>query len=311
VSKTKTAVAFIIFRRPKHTALVFDEIRRARPSRLYIIADGARTGNQTDYDLVADTRKIVDSIDWPCVCTQVYSNVNLGLRDRVLSGLDFVFSQEERAIVLEDDCLPSPSFFDFCEELLERFEGFEQVALVSGSNFAPYKDPNADYFFSRSAFIWGWGTWARQWKAFRSSPQVEDWTKADFDNIRDTFSSRVQRREFFSLMRVAKKLNTWDVSWAVWIRQNNLLAAVPRLNLVENIGFGVEATHTRFEAFDVYSQAEQFREPIKHLANVLYDAGKERRMWRAKMRRWVFHPILHPVDFCKRVARFLRNRGLA
>jgi hypothetical protein len=307
-SETNPAIAFFIFRRPETTARVFAEIRKARPNKLYLIADGAREDRPEEQDLVQRTRDVVSEIDWPCNVTRVYADKNLGLRQRIFTGLDYVFSKEDSAIVLEDDCLPSQSFFRFCSELLDVHEINENVALISGFNFAPSKRLEADYFFSTSTYIWGWASWARTWKAFRASPQVESWTKQETEEIKDTFASKIQMKEFLGMMSIADTLNTWDISLAVWVRQSKKLTIVPRLNLVENIGFGAEATHTKFEAFDVQLPSSDYSAALVHPKVITADFKAERAMWRKKTSRWITFPAKHPIRTIRSLLSYLRNR---
>jgi hypothetical protein len=308
VSGKYAAVAFFIFRRPETTSRVFAEIRKARPNKLYIIADGAREGRPEEQELVRRTRDVVSEIDWPCQVTRVYAEQNLGLRQRIFTGLDHVFSKEDSAIVIEDDCLPSQSFFRFCSELLETHQESEKVALVSGFNFAPSKRLQADYFYSTSTYIWGWATWARTWKEFRASPQVESWTKAETQEIKSTFASKIQIKEFLGMMAIANTLNTWDISLAVWIRQAKRLTIVPRLNLVENIGFGAEATHTKFEAFDVQIPSSDYSAALVHPKVIAADFKTERVMWRRKTSRWITFPAKHPIRTIRSLLSYLKNR---
>jgi hypothetical protein len=303
-----TPVVFFIFRRPKQTTQVFEKIRNARPSTLFLVADGPRTNSPEEAQLTLETRRIVENIDWPCEVHRIYSNVNLGLRERILTGLDEVFSVVDRAIILEDDCLPSESFFSFCSELLEFYFDNEQVGVVSGFNFGPYKSDSSDYYFSRSPNIWGWGTWARTWKAFRLAPQVESWSKEEMHELRSTFSSGFQRSEFFWFMKIASTLNTWDVSFSVWIRKAGLVSAIPRVNLVSNIGFGSGATHTKFEAFDVQIPSQNFSRAIRRLPFVSVDANLERSIWLKRRLRWLTFPLSHPIDFAKRILSFLTQK---
>jgi hypothetical protein len=307
-SRTNAAVAFFIFRRPETTSRVFAEIRKARPKKLYVIADGAREGKPEEQELVRRTRDVVSEIDWPCQVTRVYAEQNLGLRQRIFTGLDHVFSKEDSAIVLEDDCLPSQSFFRFCSELLETHEENEKVALVSGFNFAPPNRLDADYFYSTSTYIWGWATWARTWNEFRASPQVESWTRQDTEEIKGTFASKIQMREFLGMMAIADTLNTWDISLAVWIRQAQRLTIVPRLNLVENIGFGAEATHTKFEAFDVQIPSSNYSAALIHPKEIAADSKTERVMWRKKTSRWITFPAKHPLRTIRSLVSYLKNR---
>jgi hypothetical protein len=307
-SRTNAAVAFFIFRRPETTSRVFAEIRKARPKKLYVIADGAREGKPEEQELVRRTRDVVSEIDWPCQVTRVYAEQNMGLRQRIFTGLDHVFLKEDSAIVLEDDCLPSQSFFSFCSELLEVHEKNKNVALVSGFNFAPSNRLQADYFYSTSTYIWGWATWARTWKEFRASPQVESWTRQETEDIKSTFVSKIQMREFLGMMAIADTLNTWDISLAVWIRQAQRLTIIPRLNLVENIGFGAEATHTKFEAFDVQIPSSNYSAALIHPKEIAPDIKTERVMWRKKTSRWVTFPAKHPLRTIRSLVSYLKNR---
>ena len=309
---TDTApIVLFIFRRPETTSRVFEEIRKAKPKKLYIVSDAARAGNKEEQELVSKTRSVVDKIDWTCQVSKIYATENMGLRERILTGLDAVFDIEQEAIIIEDDCLPSASFFGFCSELLQRYINNKDIALVSGSNFAPTSESKEDYFFSHSMYIWGWATWARTWREFRAAPQVEKWTSEEKQFISGSFASKSQKRAFFSLMDDAKDLNTWDVSLAVWMRQFRKISIIPRLNLVENIGFGEEATHTKFEAFDVQISRSDFHDQLLHPDKVLVLPSLERRMWRIKSFRWLTFPMSHPLDFVGRVYRYLlTTRGV-
>jgi hypothetical protein len=137
---------------------------------------------------------------------------------------------------------------------------------------------------------------------------VEQWTDSEITEVGLTFSSSSQKREFVGLMKLAHKLNTWDVSLAVWIRQHRLLTAIPRLNLVENIGFGQDATHTKFESFDVSPPAQDFSGPIIHPEVIAADLHRERIMWRVKSVRWITYPLVHPLEFVRRSFRYLWTR---
>lgn len=304
-----TPVAFFIFRRPETTSRVFQTIRAARPKTLFLIADGPRQGAEFEMKLTEQTRAIVREIDWPCDVHRIYSEKNLGLRDRVLSGLDTVFSKVDRAIILEDDCLPNASFFGFCSELLSRYSAATEVGIVSGFNFSPFYDEKSDYFFSRSTYIWGWATWAETWQAFRASPQVESWSETELQELKPTFASRIQEREFLAMAKSAENLNTWDISLAVWVRQSNFYTVIPNRNLITNIGFGQEATHTKFEAFDVQAPVSDYFGPIRHPESIVYDSKIEKLAWRKKILRWATFPVKHPIDFLRRVIAFLKTKN--
>lgn len=242
----KTPIVFVVFNRPDTTIQVFERIRQARPSQLLIIADGPRVDRPGEMELCAATRKIVEQIDWPCEVLHNYSETNMGCRKRLASGLNWVFSTVEEAIVLEDDCLPHPSFFRYCDEMLERYRFDHRIAHISGVNFqSGHRRTEHSYYFSRYNHIWGWASWRRAWQHYDPDlnlwPSVRDggwlsdllvdqqlvnyWTKV-FD--------RVHGGDF----------DTWDYQWllACWLQ--NGLSIIPAVNLVTNIGFGADSTHT-------------------------------------------------------------------
>ena len=210
------AVALIVFRRPETTVRVLNAIRGLKISRLYVIADGPRQNVAGEAELVNETRQLVDGIDWQCEVVKLYSNTNMGLRERVLSGLDEVFSREDSAIILEDDCLPNVDFFRFTAELLENYASNDKVALISGNNFASNPQMVESYYFSTHANIWGWATWARTWHEFRTTEMDEFLTDSAKTEIARSIQSRLQRASFLSLLREAKNLDTWGIQFAAY-----------------------------------------------------------------------------------------------
>src|SRR4051794_11765649 len=215
-----TPVALIVFNRAEQTAKVFGAIRAAQPQQLFVIADGPRPGVASDSDKCAAARAVVEGIDWPCQVFRQFAGTNLGLRRNVAEGLDWVFRNAERAIILEDDCLPDPTFFPYCEELLERYAQDPHVATISGANLDPvHVRPNEDdsYHFSRFCHIWGWATWRRAWQLcdheMRDWPAVRpsDWLTRKLT----TSTARNFWRQHFEDSYARKKdgLGTWDVAW--------------------------------------------------------------------------------------------------
>ena len=243
----ETPVAFIIFNRPDTTARVFEAIRQAKPPLLLVIADGARSSKLGEADKCVATRAIIDRVDWDCEVKTNYSDVNLGCGKRVSSGIDWVFQEVEEAIILEDDCLPHPSFFQFCEEMLEYYRNDSRIMAISGNNFQRGKKCNDDsYYFSRYNHVWGWASWRRAWKNYDFTmsqwPQIRDgnWLNSVLDN-KDL--SRYWTVEFEKAHR--GDIDTWDYQWtfACWVQ--NSLTILPQVNLISNIGFNPDATHTK------------------------------------------------------------------
>lgn len=239
-------IVFLIFNRPDATARTFAAIRAARPTKLLVVADGPRPERAGEQELSMRTRAIIDGVDWPCEVLRNYSDANMGCGRRVASGITWAFQQVEEAIILEDDCLPDPSFFPFCAELLERYRSDDRVMMISGNNFQSGASPTSNsYYFSQLPHCWGWATWRRAWRdydyAIRNWPQRRSgrWIK---DIVGNRVLETIWRKEFDDV--ATGKVDTWDFQWKYCIWAHGGLSIVPAVNLVTNIGFGDDATHT-------------------------------------------------------------------
>ncbi|MEW6578464.1 MAG: glycosyltransferase family 2 protein [Chloroflexota bacterium] len=243
-SELDVPVAFLIYKRPDVTRRVFAAIAAARPRRLYVIADGPR--DEAEAARCAATRAIIEEVDWPCEVFTNYAETNLGLKRRVSSGLDWVFAHEEQAIILEDDCLPDPTFFRFCAELLERYANDPRVMHISGDNFLPDKRfGRTSYIFTRYIYVWGWATWRRAWQHF--DIDMQSWKDATIrSRLLQQFANPQERRFWNNVWEQtsAGQINSWDYAWAFACMASNGLGIIPSKNLVTNIGFGPNATHT-------------------------------------------------------------------
>ncbi len=247
----KTPVAFVVFNRPELTRRAFQRIREARPSTLLVVCDGPRRDRPDDQGKVDEVRRIIaKGVDWPCELLTNYSDENLGCRERPKSGFDWAFSLVENAIFLEDDCLPDPSFFTFCEEMLDRFRNDERVLHINGTNFiAPYVSPKTSYFFSKYVWVWGWATWRRAWQHY-------DYTMATWDArcqaLKGSFDTSREQAFWMSTFQEARRdwhaAQAWDFPWIYSCWTHGGLSVVPAVNLVENLGFGPDATHTKDSA---------------------------------------------------------------
>jgi len=242
----KTTVAIFFYRRPEMVAALIGILRHHRPPRIWLIADGPREGSMHEKELCLEARKVADTaIDWPCEIRRVYAETHLGLRQRFESGLDELFSKESEAIILEEDCHPLPDFFPFCEEMLARYRREVRVGGVSGNCFLPRRQAvEADYFFSRYLHIWGWATWARAWHAYDRNRWA--WPAGGF---RHYFPKSDQREvkywnRIFGRLALGK-FSTWDYPWASSFWRAGWVSITPCQNLVQNVGFGPDATNTR------------------------------------------------------------------
>jgi hypothetical protein len=241
----RAPVAFLIFNRPEKTRLVFNEIARARPRKLLIIADGPRADRPGEAEKVQLTRAIVENVDWDCEVLTNYSAVNLGMNGRTISGLNWVFETVGEAIFLEDDCLPHPSFFRYCDELLERYRDDERIMMISGDNFmGDHRVTPYSYFFSHYTGTWGWATWRRAWKYLDVGmdlwPALRD-TSLVRDRVGNGSNTAYWR---YVLDGVASgSIKSWDFNWLFACWAQNGLSIIPSGNLITNIGFGAEATN--------------------------------------------------------------------
>lgn len=246
MTQIPTPIAYIVFNRPQHTTQTFASIRAQQPSQLFIIADGPRPNHPTDAERCKAVRAIVEQIDWPCEVHRNYADANLGLKRRVSSGMDWVFSQVERAIVLEDDCLPHPDFFRFCDELLARYADDERVAVITGNNFQDgQKRGDGSYYFSKYNHCWGWATWRRAWQHYQGDlpfwPEwrlSESWHRLTPDSVERRYWGKI-----FERVR-ARQIDSWAYPWTASVWYQGGLTATPNVNLVSNIGFGPDSTHT-------------------------------------------------------------------
>jgi hypothetical protein len=241
----ETAVALIFFNRPECTQRVMRQIRQARPRRLYLIADAARPGKQGEpVKCVAARQSVESQIDWPCTVRKNYAETNLGCRRRIVSGLDWLFEQEQDAIILEDDILPDPTFFDFCSAMLAQYRNDSRVMLVGGFNEINYRPKGGiSCFFTQYTPIWGWATWCRAWKLYQSNRLAWD---NDEQLLRQNSCSPQEAELLISRLKQveAGQLDTWDYHWRAAVLVQNGVCVVPARNLVQNIGFGPGATHT-------------------------------------------------------------------
>ena len=235
----KTPVLFLIFNRPDTTEKVFAAIRNAQPAKLYLAADGPREGREDETERCRITREISTAIDWECELHTLFRDRNLGCREAVSSAITWFFEQEEEGIILEDDCLPHPSFFDFCENMLDRYRNDERVMIVTGTNFLLGAGTcDYTYFYSKIISIWGWAAWRRSWCKHKIDRRV-----FNADRIHTRFGNRVFSDHLVKMMRGAIRgnIDTWDIQWVYSIIENDGVCITPYFNQIKNIGY--EGTH--------------------------------------------------------------------
>ncbi|WKZ15849.1 MAG: glycosyltransferase family 2 protein [Candidatus Jettenia caeni] len=270
----KTPVAFLIFNRPDTTEKVFEVIRQAKPPKLLVVADGPRTDRPGEVEKCAATRAIIDRVDWDCEVLKNYSDINMGCKQCISSGLDWVFDTVGEAIILEDDCLPHLTFFRFCGELLEKYRSDERIALIGGINFQfGKKRTNNSYYFSRYNHIWGWASWSRAWQYYdvemSAWPLIRDgkWLE---DILGDSRLAKHWEGVFQATFE--GEIDTWDYQWTFACWMQGALSILPNSNLVSNIGFSTEATHTTGQNAFANMRAESLEFPLLHPRYLIRDA---------------------------------------
>ena len=302
-----TPVVLIIFNRPDTALQVFEVIRSIKPKTLLVIADGPRKHVDSDEEKCRQSRELVENIDWPCEVLKNYSTINLGCKKRISSGLTWVFEQVEEAIILEDDCLPDPSFFPFCEELLAKYRYDTRIMTISGNNFQDGKSRNKDsYYFSHYNHCWGWASWRRAWQHFdiemKSWPQLqrEGWLQ---DML--MYQDEAKRWENTFQRVFEDHIDTWDYIWtySCWVQSG--LSILPNINLVSNIGDSGDGTHMNSPGnilFRIPVSPVQF--PLKHPKFVVRNLQADRETFKLMFSNHIFDRIR------RRYGSFVKTRNL-
>jgi len=268
-------VLFLIFNRPDNTQKVFNAIRQAKPRQLFIAADGPREGKEDEKEKCEQVRKTIEQVDWDCEVKTLFRDKNLGCKIAVSSAIDWFFENVEEGIILEDDCLPSQSFFWYCQELLERYKNDMRVWHIAGrNNLGSYLPSLYDYHFATGGSIWGWATWRNRWEYNTLSLDIIEDKEAS-KRLKDFLCNANAFRGHLDAMRAIKegKVNSWDYYWGFSTKINNGLVIVSSKNLVKNIGFGEDATHTttcnNIEQINMIANEIEF--PVKHPPTVSVD----------------------------------------
>ena len=292
-----TPVLFIIFNRVETTKRVFEAIRNVRPLKLYVAADGPRPGNDADKVNCDEVRKIIDDVDWPCEIKTLFQDQNLNCGKAPSTAITWFFEHEEEGIILEDDCLPSTSFFRFCHELLDYYRHDNRVMHIGGNNFLEgwQKDPDYSYYFSRSGHIWGWATWRRAWQTFDFDMLLYEKLKQQgfFDNFFLNPLEKVYRlRKFDKTIARRGEVDWWDYQWDFARYVNSGLAIVPHHNLVKNLGFGQGATHTVNGTTKMINmEAMELKFPLAHPPFIIRDIESDKKYFNKFMKNIILSKI--------------------
>jgi hypothetical protein len=302
--QTKSAVLFVIFNRPQTTQRVFDAIKLAQPKRLYIAADGPRPEKPADVPLCRQTRDAVSQIDWDCEVKALFREENAGCRYGVSAAISWFFDHEEEGIILEDDCLPSNSFFLFCDSMLDKYRHDNRIWHITGCNLQFGKKwGDASYYFSNRPHVWGWASWKRVWNAYNL--HLSKYDEADVTPaMRNIYGDDLVAEAWTNIFKEVKagKVNSWAYPLDFTIFFNNGLVVIPNVNLISNIGFSANATNT-LSGESVYSciplvEIEEITHPVffvpqkeADLSIINRDFGilkrrKKMNRWHRKLKRW-------------------------
>ena len=314
-SLLEVPVVILFYIRPDTLKKVFEMVKQARPSILFLIQDGPENDNVKDLELIKECRLIVENIDWDCAVYKNYSELNLGCGVRPYSGISWVFKHVERAIILEDDCVPALSFFKFCDEMLERYKDDQRVGIISGLNhFDEYYFGGCSYGFAKSAGIWGWATWKDRWAKYTEEdfllPKItNDYVKKCL--LMDISPKFAAKHRVSSWSKQNVKLNKnnyvpsyWDSQWSLVRYLNSWVSIVPKYNQITNIGIGNGATHSvnhikylpkKISRF-FFKETRELSFPLIHPDYLLADRNYDKR----------YYKIIHP-NFLIRISQRLHR----
>lgn len=266
---TNSPVLFLIFNRPDLTEKVFSAIREAKPSQLFIAADGPRADKPGEKEKCELTRNLVlNGVDWDCEVHTLLRDTNMGCKLAVSSAIDWFFENVEEGIILEDDILPDQSFFKYCEEMLVRYKDNDQITQISGVNLMGEWNKNDEsYFFSKAGGIWGWATWRRAWKHY--DVEIKSWNNR---TVRNGIKKFLDERKWFDLISddfdkvYNGQCDTWDFQWVYTQMKIHGFSVIPSKNLIRNIGFRDDATHTKNanESIESKMKAQTLIFPLNH-----------------------------------------------
>lgn len=320
--KQVAPILLIFFNRPDTLALVFEQVRNAKPAKLYLAQDGARDNRSDDIENIKKCREIVSNIDWDCNVICNYADKNNGCGRGPQRAIDWFFENEEEGIILEDDCVADPSFFIFCSEMLNKYRNDERVFLITGCNLElQSKNISESYFFGYSGTNWGWATWKRNWKKmdYACSWVKDDGLLTEVGYMISNINKRAARQELHNFKQTNKLVNAganisyWDVQFQAIRYLNHQLSIIPQKNLITNIGLGATSTHAQTVAMPQKEHSKMGRinfcynkrfalcEELIHPKYVVENINYDRKVYNA----------LYPsyfVKVCKKLQSIIRNK---
>jgi hypothetical protein len=293
-------VTFICFNRFDIAKKTFNKIKKIKPKKLYLIMDYPRDNNELDILNCNQIKKFFETeINWECSLTKDYAKKNLGLKKRIISGLNFVYSKEIKTIVLEDDCYPHDDFFYFCKEMLDRYENEKNISFITGNNFQDEKEINiSDYYFSKYSHIWGWASWRDTWKKIIFDDGY--WVSKFKNNIKFKYFSHSKaeyeywKKFFYSVLD--NKLQSWSIYLLFTLWDTGGLTVTPNINLIENLDLE-HGTNTKNIFYSKKISFKNINKPLKINNTIKQNIEKDSK---------VFCNVYSP-GFIKKINNKLRN----
>lgn len=284
IAPLNTPVLFLIFARPETMGQVFEAIREAKPAKLYIAADGPRENSPGEAERCELSRKIVTNVDWECEVHTLFRDTNLGCGKGPSTAITWFFEHETEGIILEDDCVPSQSFFLYCAELLERYRNDTRIMHIAGTNLEKprFRDKRYSYGFSNFTYCWGWATWRRAWKFHDFDMRL--YNEVNAKNYLEGHYNSIYERDYFQYifrkLHKGDRQNIWDYQWQFACRINSGIVVVPACNLVVNIGLGRHATNTiHLQGIGHHLKSEELSWPLTHPEFVMVNKRREKRIF--------------------------------
>ena len=304
----KIPTLIILYNRPDKTKRLIDELRKIKPEKLFVFCDGPK--NTEDYSLVLNTRLQIEHIDWKCSVITNYANANLGCKVGVSSAITWFFSKVESGIILEDDCLPHSSFFSFASELLQLYKDDMRVSLISATNLGVALPDTSSYVFSRYSNIWGWASWRNRWESFEKLSKAGSSCIGNPQTFLSLLAMGIPKSFILNTRKsLSNNLDTWDFIWSMANILEHRLSIVPTVNMVTNIGFGKESTHTKTKTslanLKRVSMPKKLIHPSIMIPNAQYDEQNRLHHSKIHMIRQVINASIN--EYVSRITRYVKK----
>lgn len=306
IEQIKSPVLFMVFNRPEKTKEVWNKIKIAKPNILYISSDAPRDNHPEDHNKVTEVREIIKDVDWDCNVHHLFHETNQGCSLAGKKAFDWVLESEDRFIELEDDTVPSLSYFTFMDHMLEKYENNNNIAYITGQNFMGITSGNASYFFSHYGGSSGWATWKRTYSQWNYKlTNLYDFLNDK--NLKKNFDTTFEYHYWKNLFKnyYLNGGNTYDLQSVFLIFQNDFLNIVPNTNLITNIGFDIQGTnYNKKEEWKFANKARYEMTEIIHPDQIKRSSEIDKQIFKYHFvdkspylfyLKWTLGPVYHRV----------------